>query len=144
MTNMIHCNVAIGNLVPNVQRRQEADPELKRRFDRYLQAQEPDNRSLASGLPSVLETLAYTNSSATVNNVYLLRQGNSLTYRLLNGPMMGMMIIARWEKYGAVHLQLKPTNSVQRQVVARVENKLKATLAGRGFLLSLEIEDGAQ
>jgi hypothetical protein len=144
MTNMIERNVVTASRVANIQRRQETDPELKRRFERFLQVQQPDNAASAAGWSSVSETLAYRNSSATLNNVYLLRQGNSLTYRLLNGPMMGMVIIARWQKHGAVHLQLKPANSVQCRVLARVKQKLTATLAQRGFLLSLEIEYGAQ
>lgn len=144
MTNMIERNVVTASRVTNIQRRQEADPELKRRFERFLLLQQPDNAASASGWSSVSEILAYSNSSATLKNVYLLRHGNRLTYRLLNGPMMGMVIIARWQKQGAVHLQLKPANSVQCRVLARVKQKLTATLAQRSFLLSLEIEDDAQ
>lgn len=144
MTNTIQRNIATTSLVPNIHRRQEADPELKRRFDRFLMTDQSDNASSTSGWSSVLDTLAYSNSSATLNNVYLLRHGNSLTYRLLNGPMMGMVIMAHWQKPGTVHLQLKPANSVQHLTLTRVAKKLTTTLAKRGFLLSLEIEDGAQ
>ena len=144
MTNMIERNVITASRVPNIQRRREADPELKQRFERFLLAQQPDNTTSVSDWSSVSETLAYRYSSATLDNVYLLREGNRLTYRLLNGPMMGMVIIARWQKQGAVHLQLKPANSVQYRVLARVKQNLTTSLAQRGFLLSLEIEDGAQ
>ncbi|MFS1537762.1 MAG: hypothetical protein ACL7BU_02670 [Candidatus Phlomobacter fragariae] len=144
MTNMIQRNAVTASMVTNIQCRQEADPELKRRFERFLMVQQSDNVSSVSDWSSVLETLAYSNSSAILNNVYLIRHGNSLTYRLLNGPLMGMTIIARWEKQGAVHLQLKPANSIQHRTLTRVAKKLTTTLAERGFLLSLEIEDGAQ
>uniref|UniRef100_A0A3B0M495 Uncharacterized protein n=1 Tax=Arsenophonus endosymbiont of Trialeurodes vaporariorum TaxID=235567 RepID=A0A3B0M495_9GAMM len=145
MTNTIQRNIVTTSLVPNIHRRQEADPELKRRFDRFLIADQYDNASSTSGWSSVLNTLAYSNSSATLNNVYLLRHGNSLTYRLLNGPMMmGMVIIAHWQKPETVHLQLKPANSIQHLTLTRVAKKLTTTLAKRGFLLSLEIENGVQ
>ncbi|WP_119712142.1 hypothetical protein [Arsenophonus endosymbiont of Aleurodicus floccissimus] len=58
MTNTIQRNIVTTSLVPNIQRRQEADPELKRRFDRFLMVDQPNSAATTSGWSSVLDTLA--------------------------------------------------------------------------------------
>lgn len=71
-------------------------------------------------------------------NAEVIRQGDMLSYRLLNGPMMGLVIQASYQSQG-IRLQITPKNERQSQILTGLIPKLSQVLVGRRCHIALEL-----
>lgn len=126
---------------PQVQSRQQSDPELAKRFNSmmYSNKKSDDNVAKGSKIPiEVLAALEQPNGYAQLNNAEVITHGGTMTYRLLNGPMTGLTIVAT-RLTEAVCIELKPNNKKQRDSLKRVLPKLQNALQ-KDYPVILQIE----
>ena len=86
-----------------------------------------------------LALLACAGGQYKDRSVDIIRQGDMLCYRLLNGPMLGLVIKAT--HFGPhIDLLLYPQNQRQDRALRRVLPKIEERLNGRKVLVRLKID----
>ncbi|MBU2898902.1 hypothetical protein [Vibrio hepatarius] len=130
--------------VEGVTSRRDSDPELRKKFVSLFTSRDGiENRDGKNELStcltkSVVNQLSEVNHIVTWRNAEILRGDNSLTFRLLNGPMMGLTIIASWESQ-IVTLRIKPKNNKQNKAITRMAPKIAARLSQSKIRFQMEI-----
>lgn len=130
--------------VEGVTSRHDADPELRRKFASLFSHREDVQKSankntFSTGLvSSLVSQLSEVNHVATWRNAEILREEKSLTFRLLNGPMTGLTIVASWQGQ-AVTLTLRPKNQKQHEAIERMTSKITARLSRSRIPFEMEI-----
>ena len=127
-----------------VKSRRDTDPELRQRFSslfscRYDLQQNTDQNMHSTGrVSSIVHQLSEVNHVAKWQNAEIVRQESSLTFRLLNGSMTGLTIVASWQAQ-IVTLQLKPRDQKQHEAINRVSSKISERLSQSKIPFQLEI-----
>ncbi|MCG7490128.1 hypothetical protein MHN79_11555 [Vibrio sp. Of14-4] len=130
--------------VEGVTPRRDADPELRQKFANLFSnrndiEQNAKNNAHSTGLlPSIVHQLSEVNRVVTWKNAEIFRQENRLTFRLLNGPMTGLTIVASWQAQ-VVTLQLKPKDQKQSEAINRIAPKFSKHLSQSKIPFQLEI-----
>ncbi|MCF4176131.1 hypothetical protein [Vibrio sp. McD22-P3] len=144
MSNKIEHVNSTAWRVEGVAGRHEADPELRQRFTTLLRTlqdveAQTDKLDTSSRLPhSILNELSAVNHVTKWGNAELHRGENSLSFKLLNGPMSGLVIFAQWDAQGVL-LTLKPKNQKQQGALNRVMPKIKSGLNESALKMTIEV-----
>ncbi|NOJ23251.1 hypothetical protein [Vibrio coralliilyticus] len=144
MSNKIEHVNSTAWRVEGVAGRHEADPELRLRFTTLFHTQQdveaqtdtPDTSARVP--PSILNELSAVNHVTKWGNAELHRGENSLSFKLLNGPMSGLVIFAQWDAQG-VALTLKPKNQKQQDALNRIMPKIKSRLNESALKMTIEV-----
>ncbi|AEG11644.1 hypothetical protein Sbal183_1909 [Shewanella baltica OS183] len=124
---------------PSVEARQESDPEMRRLFNRYFCGQQEDDNPISTRDRLTAKALLSRDGGVyRLGAAEVIRQGEQLCYRLLNGPMMGLVIQASYQPRG-IQLQLFPKTARQSELLARLLPKLNEQLQGRRFAIHLDL-----
>ena len=130
--------------IEGVTSRRDSDPELRQKFFSLfasrdgIDKRDGKNELSTSLTQSVVNQLSEVNHIVRWRNTEILRGENSLTFRLLNGPMMGLTITASWESQ-IVILRLKPKNNKQNEAITRMTPKISARLSQSKIPFKMEI-----
>ncbi|NRB66654.1 MAG: hypothetical protein HRU48_04665 [Vibrio sp.] len=130
--------------VESVAGRHEADPELKQRFMTLFHKRQnvdlpTDKPQVCGRIPSsILNELSSVNHVATWGNAEIYRGQNSLTFKLLNGPMSGLVITAQWMAQDVL-INLKPKNQKQRDALTRIMPKITHRLSESTLQMTIEV-----
>jgi len=130
--------------IEGVTSRRDSDPELRQKFFSLfasrdgIDKRDGKNELSTSLIQSVVNQLSEVNHIVRWRNTEILRGENSLTFRLLNGPMMGLTITASWESQ-IVILRLKPKNNKQNEAITRMTPKISARLSQSKIPFKMEI-----
>ena len=89
-------------------------------------------------ISSIVYQLSEVNHVAKWQNAEIFRQESRLTFRLLNGPMTGLTIVASWQAQ-VVTLQLKPKDQKQSEAINRIAPKISKHLSQSKIPFQLEI-----
>ncbi|MCL1076952.1 hypothetical protein D5R81_03065 [Parashewanella spongiae] len=89
-------------------------------------------------LESAKSVLSQHGGVCKVGSAEVTRNGDMLHYRLLNGPMMGLIIQANYDKKG-IRLSLFPKNARQATAIQNVLPNLSQNLKGRRHPISLNL-----
>ncbi|MBE8167436.1 MAG: hypothetical protein HAW66_03570 [Shewanella sp.] len=89
-------------------------------------------------LESTKAALSQNGGVCKIGSAEITRTGDMLHYRMLNGPMMGLIIQANYEKKG-IKLSLFPKNERQLSVLKSVLPNLSQKLKGRRHPVSLNL-----
>ncbi|AQS36172.1 hypothetical protein Sps_00983 [Shewanella psychrophila] len=140
MNNQIDMNRVRRMSLPSVEARHESDPDIRRRFESCLVGGSKGKDKKASESISDLtkSLLSHNGGIYRHGSTEVVRQGEMLSYRLLNGPMMGLVIQASYHSLG-IRLQIYPKNQRQSRVLACVLPNLSQALEGRRFEIGLEL-----
>lgn len=139
MTNSLSITRVAKTTFASVEARTAADPEMRRLFKAFLGRQQDEDESLKSRDLSMAKTLlgreggVYRQGAAEV-----IRQGDMLCYRLVNGPMSGLVIQACYQQQG-IYLRLLPKTVRQAEVLGRLLPQLTEQLQGRRFAIRLDV-----
>ena len=83
------------------------------------------------------QALAKEGGTCKVGNAEISRQKDMLCYRLLNGPMAGLIIQANYDRKG-LRIKLFPHNSKQERAIQNILSPLEEKLQGRSYPVRLE------
>jgi len=140
MSHQLHIDRVRKVNLPTVEARHESDPDIRRRFEMCLTGdKKTDDKSKAPLISEITKSLlSHEGGVSRLGNAEVIRQGDMLSYRLLNGPMMGLVIQASYQSQG-IQLLIYPKNERQSQVMARLIPKLSQELMGRRCHIVLEL-----
>ncbi|WP_339387664.1 hypothetical protein [Vibrio caribbeanicus] len=145
MTTRIESNQPQSLRVEGVAERREADHELKHRFlsllrtngDTYFSQKE---KQTGIKCPAhILEQLSKSNSVVKWNNAELTRTQNKLSFKLLNGPMMGLTVVASFQANG-VSIEMIPKTKRQYESLIRIKPKIESSLNRFAVDISIEVQ----
>jgi hypothetical protein len=143
MTTRIENHQPQSLRVEGVTERGEADHELRHKFLSLMSSNANKDCSQKEKLMEgkrpafVLEHLSKANSVVKWNNAELTRTQNKLSFKLLNGPMMGLTVMASFQANG-VSLELIPKTKSQHESLIRIKPKIESRL--NRFALDVSIE----
>ncbi len=83
------------------------------------------------------QVLAKDGGTCKMGSAEISRQKDMLCYRLLNGPMAGLMIQAHYDKKG-LRIKLYPNSTKQEVAIKNIMSPLEAKLKGRACPIWLE------
>lgn len=137
-------NLSVGSSplmrVMSVEERGESDPDLHHRFSRCMSVSKDLDKQVRTGIDKAdLAMLDKDGGVFRKGSAEIMRQGDMLCYRLLNGPMMGLVIQANYRQGQAV-IKLFPTNEKQERVLNKVAIKLNEQLQARPVPVTLEVK----
>ncbi|MCL1123686.1 hypothetical protein [Shewanella surugensis] len=137
-------NLSIGSShfmrVMSVEERGEPDPELRHRFSRCMSVSNDLDKQTRNGIDKTgLDMLNHDGGVVRRGSAEIMRQGDALCYRLLNGPMMGLVIQASYRQGQAV-IKLFPANERQEKALNKVAIKLDEQLQARPIPVTLEVK----
>lgn len=130
--------------VEGVKSRRDTDPELRQRFSALFSSRHDLQQNTDQNIPStgrissIVYQLSEVNHVAKWQNAEIVRQESRLTFRLLNGPMTGLTIVASWQAQ-VVTLQLKPRDQKQHEAINRIAPKISKHLSQSKIPFQLEI-----
>ena len=84
------------------------------------------------------QVLAKDGGMCKVGNAQITRQKDMLCYRLLNGPMAGLIIQAHFHDKKKLSIKLFPHNSRQETAIKSIMGSLEAKLQSRPYPIKLE------
>ncbi|WP_299007003.1 hypothetical protein [uncultured Shewanella sp.] len=126
--------------VMSVEERGESDPELRHRFSLCMSTSKALNKQARASINKAdLDMLNQEGGVFRKGSAEIMRQGDMLCYRLLNGPMMGLVIQASYRQNQAV-IKLFPANERQEHALNKVANKLSEQLQTRPIPVTLEVK----
>lgn len=126
--------------VMSVEERGETDPDLRHRFSLCMStSKELDKQARNSINKADLAMLNQEGGVFRKGSAEIMRQGDMLCYRLLNGPMMGLVIQASYRQNQAV-IKLFPANERQENALKKVADKLSEQLQTRPIPVTLEVK----
>ncbi|WP_299493688.1 hypothetical protein [uncultured Shewanella sp.] len=126
--------------VMSVEERGDPDSELRDRFSRCMSISKDLDKQTRTGIDKAgLAMLSQDGGVYRKGSAEIMRQGDMLCYRLLNGPMMGLIIQASYRQNQAV-IKLFPANERQESALNKVAEKLTEQLQTRPTPVTLEVK----
>ncbi|MBM7071399.1 hypothetical protein JQC92_05005 [Shewanella sp. 202IG2-18] len=96
-----------------------------------------DDNSTKKVSKATKRVLAKDGGTCKMGSAEISRQKDMLCYRLVNGPMAGLIIQANYDKKG-LRIRLFPHNSKQEHAIKNVMRPLEDKLQGRAYRIRLE------
>lgn len=132
------------NPVEHDHKKQEVEPQsrhkdlfegilLRKKFDDSAD-KETTTKKVSKATKQVL---AKDGGTCKVGSAEISRQKDMLCYRMLNGPMAGLIIQANYDRKG-MRIRLFPHNSRQETAIRNIMSPLEAKLQGHSTPIRLE------
>lgn len=144
MSNQINVGKTQHTRISHDEHQDKPDPQsgLVKEFRGLMamvgEKDEGDSKSTSKIPESVKTSLSKHGGVCQVGSAEITRRGDMLHYRLMNGPMMGLVIQANYDKKG-IKLKLFPNNDRQARALQSVLPKLTENLTGRRHPISLDL-----
>lgn len=117
----------------------ETAPGARHRFEACLKGDKDEKGSRGtSSIPDMARPMNQDSGGYRQRNVEITHQGGMLNYRLINGPMAGLLIQASYESQG-IRLKIYPSCQRQSLVMTRLLPTLTEALKGRRFEVDVSL-----